>query len=33
MDEGGYLMSAVVGVLLGVGAVFGLYRFDQWLTN
>jgi hypothetical protein len=32
-DEGGYLMSAIFGVLLGVGALFGLYRFDQWLTN
>jgi len=32
-DKGGYHMNAVFAILLGVGALFGLYRFDQWLTN
>ena len=31
--KGGYLMNTVLAILLGAGALFGLYRFDQWLTN
>lgn len=31
--KGGYLMNTVLAILLGVGALFGLYQFDQWLTN
>ena len=30
---GGYLMNTVLAILLGVGALFGLYQFEQWLTN
>ena len=31
--KGGCIMSTVFAILLGAGALFGLYRFDQWLTN
>ena len=33
VDYGGNIMSAIFGVLLGVGALYSLYRFDQWLIN
>ena len=31
--KGGCFMSAVVGILFGVGVLYSLYRFDRWLTN
>jgi hypothetical protein len=33
MDLGGYPMNVVIAILIGGGALFGLYRFEQWLTN